>query len=285
MQGRAIQEYLEHYFREDDLGDNLFYHQSLPNDLVECELKFKSDMLVSGMPFFFNVFEYLGFEIEKNVYAQGLSFEGQWIKKESMISLKFEAPFSVALNAERIALNLLSHCSKISTYTRAFVEKAREYNIAIVDTRKTTPGLRAFEKYAVRVGGGFNHRFGQTDVWMVKDNHKNIFGGLTQAVEFFRKMQGFYQPIIVEIHNLAELEEAKSIDVKHVMLDNFTPAMLKMAIDQKPDGMSYEVSGGISLDQLSSVLIRGIDALSIGRLTYGAPPVDVSLKMKRISLC
>jgi nicotinate-nucleotide pyrophosphorylase (carboxylating) len=285
MQGRAIQEYLEHYFKEDDLGDNLFYNQALPSDLVECELKFKSDMIVAGIPFFFQVFEYLGFSIEKNIQTKAMGFEGQWIKKESLTSIKFEAPFSVALNAERVALNLLSHCSKIATYTRLFVDKASEYNIAIIDTRKTTPGLRAFEKYAVRVGGGFNHRFGQTDVWMVKDNHKNYFGSLTKAVEFFRSMQGFYQPLIVEIHNLAELDEAKSIDVKHVMLDNFTPVMLKQAIDQKPDGMSYEVSGGISFDELSTYLMRGIDALSIGRLTYGAPPVDVSLKMKRISLC
>lgn len=277
---------LEHLIKEDGVAEHLYYLNKLPSDLVLCQLKLKSSLLLSGLPFFSAVFDYLGSPLPDSTLKLFEETEGKFFNVDGeRVLAEFELPFGVALTGERLALNLLAHCSKISTLTHQFVERAQALSIAILDTRKTTPGLRALEKYAVRQGGGFNHRYSQTDLWMIKDNHKSFFGGLAKAVEFFRSMQGFYTPILAEIHSLEELEEAVRLEIPHVMLDNFSPELIKQAIDRKPDGMSYEISGGVTLQNLESYLIRGIDAISIGRLTYGAEPVDISLKMKKISLC
>lgn len=270
---------IEHFLQEDDLSRHPHYSLELPQEIVQCSLKIKSDCLLTGLPYFFAVFKSLGAEISEDLEKD---WEGQSFLAHENRTLDFTLPFSVALTGERLALNLLAHSSKISSFTKLFVEKARKYNISILDTRKTTPGLRSLEKYAVRMGGGYNHRFGQTDLWMVKDNHKSFFGGLAPAVEFFQELHGFYTPIVAEIHDLFELEEAISLQLKHVMLDNFSLLDLKKAIDSKPDFMSYEVSGGVNLENIDDYLIPGIDAISVGKLTYGAPPVDFSLKFKRV---
>lgn len=270
---------IEHFLQEDDLSRHHHYSLELPHEIVQCSLKIKSDVLLTGLPYFFAVFKHLGAEIPEELERE---FEGKKFLLTDNHSIDFTLPFSMALTGERLALNLLAHSSKISTFTQKFVEKAKKYHICILDTRKTTPGLRSLEKYAVRMGGGYNHRFGQTDLWMVKDNHKTFFGGLAPAVEFFQELHGFYTPIVAEIHDLVELQEAISLELKHVMLDNFTTSDLKKAIDLKPDFMSYEVSGGVNLENIDNYLMPGIDAISIGKLTYGAPPVDLSLKYKRV---
>jgi nicotinate-nucleotide pyrophosphorylase (carboxylating) len=275
LNSTAIRADLERFFVEDDLGRNGYYTQSLPTDSVTCSLKIKDDLTIAGMPWFIESFRFLGAKLSDEL----LQWEGKFLKKGS--ELNFELPFSLALTGERIALNLLQHASSIATYTTQFVDKAEKYKIAILDTRKTTPGLRALEKYAVRTGGGYNHRLGQTDMWMVKDNHKSFFGGVTEAVEFFKSQQGFYTPIEVEIHDLAELEVARELGIRHLMLDNFSPDQIREAVKVKAEGMTYEVSGGVRLDTIDNYLIEGVDAISIGALTYGAPAVDISLKYKR----
>ena len=136
------------------------------------------------------------------------------------------------------------------------------------------------EKYAVRVGGAHNHRFSQADAWMIKDNHKTFFGGLEPAWKYFQSMQTFYQNIIVEIHSLDELKQAFDLGVKHVMLDNFSVADLKAAVEMKIAGVTYEVSGGVKLDNINDFLIDGIDAISIGALTHSSPHIDLSMKIK-----
>ena len=150
-----------------------------------------------------------------------------------------------------------------------------------MDTRKTTPGLRTLEKYAVRVGGGVNHRFSQTDLWMIKDNHKSFFGGVEGAVNFFKNSGSFYRPIELEVHNLDELNEGREFGIKHFMLDNFSPKLVSEAIDTKLEGETFEVSGGVTLESLSNYLIDGVDTISVGKITYGATPVDISLKYSR----
>ena len=266
------------YFEEDDLPRNLFYLEKLPEDKVSCRLHIKSDLVLSGLPWFQGVFEYLD---EKGFASEALkSFEGKSFTKGEVLELG-ELPFSKALTGERIALNLLQRASNISTYTKSYVEKAEKYGIKILDTRKTTPGLRSLEKYAVRMGGGHNHRLGQTDMWMIKDNHKTFFGGVKEAMEFFKSMGTFYTPIELEVHNLKEFHEAKALGVHHVMLDNFDPEDIKTAIKEKAQGMTLEVSGGITLENLENYLIEGLDAISVGSLTYAAPAVDISFKFKR----
>lgn len=271
-----IQDLVASYFKEDDFQNNLAYIRALPKDLVECSLKFKQDIVVAGMPFFVETFKYLGAGEDLEAL---LSSEGKSLKNGAQLG--FELPFNVALTGERIALNLLQRASSIATYTRRFVDQAKTKNIKVLDTRKTTPGHRALEKYAVRTGGGNNHRFGQTDVWMVKDNHKSFFGGLEKALAFFEQVGTFYNSVVVEIHDLEELRQASELGVRHLMLDNFSPDEIRRAVDIKKAGQTFEVSGGISLENLENYLIAGVDAVSSGSLTYNAPHVDISLKYQR----
>lgn len=270
-----VQDLIASYFREDDLFTNFKYINELPSDLVNCSLKIKEDMVLAGLPFFIETFKYLG-DCE---FADLESHEGKSFKAGEQLS--FALPFSLALTGERIALNLLQKASAVATYTKSFVDLAEGSGIKILDTRKTTPGHRSIEKYAVNVGGGHNHRFGQMDCWMIKDNHKSFFGGLGPALNYFKKLKTFYTPIVVEIHDLKELNEAIELKVAHVMLDNFSPSEIEKAVTIKPNGMTYEVSGGIDHDNLKDYLLPGVDAISSGSLTYNAPHVDISLKYEK----
>ncbi|MBC75316.1 MAG: nicotinate-nucleotide diphosphorylase (carboxylating) [Halobacteriovoraceae bacterium] len=271
-----LQDAIANYYKEDDLHTNFAYVNALPQNLVKCSLKFKQDIVVAGMPYFVEAFNYL----HPSKLDSLLELEGKSVKKGE--ELNFDLPFNIALTGERIALNLLQRASAVATYTKQYVDKAKNYNIKILDTRKTTPGHRALEKYAVFVGGGFNHRFGQMDCLMIKDNHKSFFGGLENALKFFEDIHSFYRPVIVEIHDLEELKQAQALEVKHLMLDNFSPSLIKEAIRLKQSGQTFEVSGCIRLETIQDYLIDGVDAISVGALTYDAPHVDISLKYKRI---
>ena len=167
------------YFDEDDYAKNFTYLSTLPATLIKCNLKIKDDLVLAGLPFFFESFNFLS--NNKFDYSHLLEFEGKFFKKEDNFQIDFEMPFNIALTGERIALNLLQRASSIATFTKKYVDVAN--GIKILDTRKTTPGLRFLEKYSVNVGGGHNHRFGQMDAWMVKDNHKTLFGGVKEAIE------------------------------------------------------------------------------------------------------
>jgi nicotinate-nucleotide pyrophosphorylase (carboxylating) len=221
-------------------------------------------------------FKYLGSEIDFSFLTQ---YEGTKLYP-TIIDFPEAIPFPMALSGERLALNLLQHASSIATWTDRHVQIANKKGIKILDTRKTTPGLRSLEKYAVRVGGGFNHRFGQTETWMIKDNHKSCLGGLEGALKFFNSQGAFYNNIVVEIHSLEELQAALNLGCVHLMLDNFRPDEIREAVRLKKTGMTFEVSGGLNLSTLEDYLIDGVDALSLGSLTYSAPRVDLSLKFK-----
>ena len=275
---KSLEKDFEYFFLEDDLARNHSYIAALPNDNVSCSLKIKDDLVLAGLPYFFGAFNYLGANLN---LSELLEHEGKSFKKLDKKEIHFNLPFSIALTGERIALNLLQRASSIATFTAKFVEVAKNSNTKILDTRKTTPGLRGLEKYAVRAAGGFNHRLGQSDMWMVKDNHKSFFGGVEEAVNFFRSMNGFYTPIEVEIHDLTELKSGFELGVKHFMLDNFSPEDIREAVSMKSEGVTFEVSGGIRLETIENYLIKGIDAISIGSMTYDAPAVDLSLKYKR----
>jgi nicotinate-nucleotide pyrophosphorylase (carboxylating) len=270
---------LEFFLAEDDFFRAPYYFNTLPDTLVECLLHIKSPMVLAGLPYFLGVFESLA---ERPLESEIMSWEGQRFDP-STAPLKFTLPFNIALTGERLALNLLSHASAVATYTRQFVDLAQVKNIAILDTRKTTPGLRSLEKYAVLAGGGENNRFGQSDIWMIKDNHKMFFGGIKNAVEFFNAQRGFYKSLVLEVHDLRELQEAIDLKLRHVMLDNFCPEDLKKALSLKPDFMTFEVSGGISLENIDDYLMEGVNAISIGGLTQSPPRVDLSLKMRKMN--
>lgn len=275
---KGIEADLARFFEEDDLRGNAFYLRELPEKTVECQLKMKSDVLLCGLPYFVGAFNFLGANLNFDTFKK---FEGRPMAKGEVIS--FALPFSIALTGERIALNLLQRGSAVATFTKKYVELATPHNIRILDTRKTTPGLRSLEKYAVRVAGGYNHRFSQADVWMIKDNHKTFFGGLAPAWQFFQKMQTQYQGIIAEIHSVDELRLAVELGVKHVMLDNFSVEDIKKAVGMKKNGMTVEVSGGVRLDNCEQYFLKGVDAISIGALTHSAPHVDLSMKIKNLN--
>lgn len=271
---------IKSWLEEDDLTRNFHYTRTLEGADVKLYLKIKSPMILSGTDYFVATFAALG------ANPEDMNFLRKWDGKEFRAGEVIEFPeaisFNIAVTGERLALNLMQHASSISTWTKKHVELANKKNIKLLDTRKTTPGLRSLEKYAVRVGGGFNHRLGQTDTWMIKDNHKTCLGGLQGAFEFFQKQGAFYNSIVAEIHDLSELKEAQSLGIKHLMLDNFSPEQIKEAVKIKPAGTTYEVSGGVKFDNLETYLIEGVDVISLGSLIYSAPRVDISLKFKPV---
>lgn len=233
---------------------------------------------MAGADYFVAAFVALGAAPTKFDFIR--HWDGKTFLAGEVIEFPEPIAFNIALTGERLALNLLQHASSISTWTKKHQEIAHKKKIKLLDTRKTTPGLRSLEKYAVRVGGGFNHRFGQADTWMIKDNHKACLGGLTGAYDYFLKQGAFYNNIIAEIHDLNELQEALDLGLKNLMLDNFSPDAIREAVKLKKEGVTYEVSGGIKLSNLETYLIDGVDAISLGSLIYSAPRVDISLKFK-----
>jgi nicotinate-nucleotide pyrophosphorylase (carboxylating) len=181
------------------------------------------------------------------------------------------------LTAERVALNFMGRMSGIATLTRAFVDAVAGTKASIVDTRKTTPGLRAFEKYAVRCGGGQNHRTGLFDAILIKDNHIVAAGGLPQAVSAARARGGHMVKIEVEVDTLAQLREALAFDIDVVLLDNMSPATLREAVRIVAGKVLAEASGGVNLQTVRTIAEAGVDLISVGALTHSAPVLDLGL--------
>jgi nicotinate-nucleotide pyrophosphorylase (carboxylating) len=183
------------------------------------------------------------------------------------------------LGAERVALNFLGRLSGIATLTRAYVDAVAGTRAAIADTRKTTPGLRALEKYAVRCGGGRNHRVGLFDAILIKDNHIVAAGGLASAIERARQTAGHMVKIEVEVDTLDQLRDALGYRIDAVLLDNMAPAMLREAVTIVGGRVLLEASGGVSLDTVRAIAETGVDLISVGALTHSAPVLDLGLDM------
>ncbi len=184
------------------------------------------------------------------------------------------------LTGERVILNLLSRLSGIATTTAAVVRAVEGTGVVIKDTRKTTPGLRSLERYAVAVGGGVNHRFGLYDAVLIKDNHVGIAGSITVAVERARAKLGERIPIQVEVESLAELEEALRSRVTAVLLDNMLPDLLRRAVALVAGRCHTEASGGITLEKVREVAATGVDAISLGSLTHSARALNLALDIQ-----
>lgn len=189
-------------------------------------------------------------------------------------------PARPILTAERTALNILSRMSGIATATRRAVEQTAGCKARVVCTRKTTPGLRTLEKYAVRVGGGVNHRFGLDDGVMIKDNHIVAAGGIAAAVGRARARLGHMVKIEVEVDTLDQLDELLAVGADAVLLDNMTPDQLQNAVGRIAGRMIAEASGGITLDNLRAVAESGVDIISLGWLTHSAPILDIGLDLE-----
>lgn len=186
-------------------------------------------------------------------------------------------PARTILTGERVALNVLGRMCGIATATARFVAAVGDHPTRIVPTRKTTPGLRLLERYAVRAGGGADHRFGLADGVLIKDNHIAVAGGVTAAVERARRHVGHMVVIEVEVDTLAQLDEAVALPIDAVLLDNMTPDELAEAVARTPAGITTEASGGITIETVPAVAATGVDLISVGWLTHSAPALDVGL--------
>lgn len=239
----------------------------------------KEDIVLCGIEIAEAVFFHLDPESSE---IESTFAEGDEIKKGTVFAtLKGYA--DVLLIGERTALNLIQRMSGIATLTRQYVKAIEGTNAVIVDTRKTTPGLRMLEKYAVTVGGGKNHRMGLDDGVLIKDNHIALAGGITEAVSAAKRQTGHLHKIEVEINNWAQLREAIEAGAEIVMLDNQTPdeaaKLVSMARGLNPNVL-IEASGGMDLDRVRSFAEAGVDLISVGRLTHSAKAVDISFKIQ-----
>jgi nicotinate-nucleotide pyrophosphorylase (carboxylating) len=202
--------------------------------------------------------------------------DGTWARPK-MSLLTVSGPVIDLLKAERVALNLLQRLSGIATLTAEFVEKVKVYSVRITDTRKTTPGLRVLEKYAVRVGGGANHRFNLADGVLVKDNHIAACGSIRDAVDKLRERIPHTIRIEVETDSLEQVEECLACGVDIIMLDNMSPEMMSKAVRIINGRALVEASGGVTLDTVESIAMSGVNIISIGALTHSALSCDIGM--------
>jgi nicotinate-nucleotide pyrophosphorylase (carboxylating) len=205
-----------------------------------------------------------------------LAADGQAVAA-GQAAAKVEANARALLSAERTALNLLGRLSGVATLTRAYVDAVAGTQARIADTRKTTPGLRHLEKYAVRCGGGVNHRFGLDDAILIKDNHIAACGGVGEAVRRARAAAGHLTKVEVEVDGLDQLEEALAHGPDVVMLDNFSLADLRRAVARTAGRAVLEASGGVSLETVAAIAATGVDVISVGALTHSASVLDIGL--------
>jgi len=215
--------------------------------------------------------------------------DGDVVVAGSVIA-EVEGKLQALLTGERVALNFLQRLSGIATLTRQFVEKAAPYGVRIADTRKTTPTLRWLEKYAVRCGGGINHRFSLSDGVLIKDNHIRAAGNLTEAVRRVRQNAHHLLRVEVEVQNLEQVREALECGVDALLLDNFRLEELQEAVDlvrawSEQMGQPrpiLEVSGGVTLESVEAIAQMGVDIISVGALTHSAPALDISMEITQV---
>ncbi|HTS41840.1 MAG TPA: carboxylating nicotinate-nucleotide diphosphorylase [Xanthobacteraceae bacterium] len=228
---------------------------------------------IAGLPLVAACFEKLSPTIEIKAKAR----DGDTVKaKTALMTISGNA--RAIMGAERTALNFLGHLSGIATATAAYVRKIGRRKMCICCTRKTTPGLRALEKYAVRCGGGFNHRFGLDDAILIKDNHIAVAGSIRAVLARARESAGHLVKIEIEVDSLEQLKEVLDCGLADVvLLDNFSVAALKKAVAMVAGRLVIEASGGITLDQIAAIAATGVDYASSGALTHSAPNLDVAL--------
>lgn len=234
----------------------------------------KQDLVLAGLDLSREVFHHL----DPGIQFTPLAKDGDRIKSGTEIA-KLTGKTRVLLSAERVALNLLQHMSGIATLTSKYVEQIKGTKAQVLDTRKTLPGLRQLEKYAVRIGGGKNHRMGLYDMILIKDNHIEAAGSITKAVESARKKMPKLK-IEVETRNLEEVREAVAAKADIIMLDNMPLEMMREAVKLINGRALVEASGNVMLEAIRAIAETGVDYISCGALTHSAPAADISMKIK-----
>lgn len=262
---------------EEDIGHGDITTSAIILDGLEAKglIIAKEDFVLAGIGVASECFKTLDPEI---IFKERFG-DGNKVKARKVIA-EVKGNAQTILMAERVALNFLQRLSGIATLTSKYVEKIKGTKAKIVDTRKTTPGLRVLEKYAVRMGGGFNHRFGLYDAVLIKDNHIELSGSIKKAVENVKGKTSHTTRIEVEARSLKEVKDALQSGVDIIMLDNMDLETTRKAVKLIKGKALIEASGNINLDNVRKIAETGVDLISIGALTHSAPAVDISLEIE-----
>jgi len=263
-------------FLAEDIGAGDLTSEAIfaPEQIGGAEFVAKADFIAAGLA----TVAALVFQVQNPaVQIQTAVPDGQAVKAGEII-FKIRGPLVDLLKAERVALNLAQRLCGIATLTARFVEQVRPFAVRIVDTRKTAPGLRIFEKYAVRAGGGYNHRFNLAAGVMIKDNHIAACGSIPAAVRLVRRQIPHTMKIEVEAATLAQVRDCLACAVEIILLDNMDLDQLTAAVKLAKGKALLEASGGVTLDNVRAIAATGVDLISVGCLTHSAPACDISMR-------
>ncbi|MCL2063234.1 MAG: carboxylating nicotinate-nucleotide diphosphorylase [Candidatus Cloacimonetes bacterium] len=252
-------------------GDITTEYLDLAKKNVSAYLVAKESGVLCGLHVAFMVFKM----VDEGIKCVAYKKDGDWLKKGDTF-VKIEGYSSSILKGERVALNFLQRMSGIATMTRLFVEAIKPYKAKLLDTRKTTPVWRDIEKYAVKTGGGYNHRFGLYDMILIKENHIRSAGSISEAISSVKKHNTSYK-IEIEVTNLEELDIAVKCGVDRVMLDNMDIEMIREAVQNYSSMVELEVSGNVNFNTINEIASTGVDYISSGSLTHSFKSMDISL--------
>ena len=260
--------------KEDITSEDISTNSVMPSfKLGQVELIAKQDGIICGLDVFKRVFELLDNKTEFEFYFK----DGDRVKPKDLIGI-IKGDIRVLLSGERTALNYLQRMSGIATYTNEVSSLLKGTKTKLLDTRKTTPNMRIFEKYAVKVGGGYNHRYNLSDGILLKDNHIGAAGSVANAVKMAKEYAPFVRKIEIEVENLDMLKEALDAGADIVMLDNMTISDMKTAVEMAKGRAETECSGNVTRENIKNLTDIGVDYISSGALTHSAPILDLSLK-------
>ena len=269
---QEIELIINHAFQEDIGNGDITTNNIVPeNKLASASMTAKADGIIAGIDIAEMVFR----KLDKNLEWNPKIKDGDSVKKGDVI-LEIKGTFRALLTGERLALNLMQRMSGIATETAKYVAETKGSKVKILDTRKTVPGLRTFDKYAVKMGGGTNHRIGLYDMVMIKDNHIKMAGTITAAVNQVRKSIPSEIKVEVETTNLQEVEEAVNAGADIIMLDNMSNELMCEAVDLINGKALIEASGNMNLERISGVAKTGVDFISVGALTHSVIALDIS---------
>ncbi len=259
---------------EDITSEDVSTNAVMPTNVKgTVDLIAKEDGVIAGMDVYARVFKLLDESMEIEMFCQ----DGDEVKKGDLMA-KVTGDIRVLLSGERVALNYLQRMSGIATYTRSVVKLLKGSGVTLLDTRKTTPNCRVFEKYAVRVGGGCNHRYNLSDGVLLKDNHIGAAGSITKAIQMAKAYAPFVRKIEIETETLEQVAEAVEAGADIIMLDNMTPEVMKQAVALIDGRAQTECSGNITKENIARIREIGVDFVSSGALTHSAPILDISMK-------
>ncbi len=260
--------------KEDISSEDVSTNAVMPDyQLGEVELLCKEDGVIAGLPVFARVFELLDVNTEVTLFAK----DGDTVKKGQKLGV-IRGDIRVLLSGERTALNYLQRMSGIATYTRSIAVLFEGSKTKLLDTRKTTPNMRIFEKYAVKVGGGYNHRYNLSDGVLLKDNHIGAAGSVAKAVAMAKEYAPFVRKIEIEVENLDMFKDALDAGADIIMLDNMSVEDMREAVRLAAGKAEIECSGNVTRENVERLIDIGVDYISSGALTHSAPILDLSLK-------